>query len=199
MRKLIIQEWISLDGFVADKKGNLDFFTSISVDSNKYSDEDQLKFLEGIDTILLGRKTYQLFVDFWPTAASEKEIIADKLNETKKIVFSNSLDKAPWGKWPDLEIARGKGEDSIRKLKMQEGKDMVVWGSISLAQSLMKQNLIDEYHLQLCPAAIGGGRALFPEADSYRNMKLVEHKKYDTGVIFLRYVPISSYALITGN
>jgi dihydrofolate reductase len=189
MRKLIIQEWISLDGYIADKNGNLDFFTSINPESNKYSDEDQLKFLEGIDTILLGRKTYQLFVDFWPTAASEKEIIADKLNETRKIVFSNSLDKAPWGNWPDLEIIGGRAEDAIRKLKMKEGKDIVVWGSISLAQSLMKQNLIDEYHLQLCPTAIGGGRPLFPEAGSYRNMKLIELKQYTTGLIFLRYVP----------
>jgi dihydrofolate reductase len=189
MRKLIIEEWISLDGYIADKNRKLDFFTNLSAEANKYSDEDQLKFLESIDTILLGKNTYELFVDFWSTATTDKEIIADKLNSTKKIVFSNTLDKAPWGKWPEAEIIRGKAEDAIRKLKMQDGKNMVLWGSISLAQSLMKQNLIDEYHLQLCPTATGGGRSLFPEADNYMNMKLIELRKYETGVIFLHYEP----------
>jgi dihydrofolate reductase len=82
MRKLIIQEWMSLDGYVADKNGNLDFFTNISIEENKYSDKDQLQFMEEIDTILLGRKTYELFVDFWPEATTDMEVIAEKLNST---------------------------------------------------------------------------------------------------------------------
>ncbi|MCW3106179.1 MAG: hypothetical protein JWQ09_685 [Segetibacter sp.] len=189
MRKLILQEWVSLDGYVADKRGQLDFFTNISNEANKYSDYDQLKFMDDIDTILLGRKTYDLFVEFWPTATTDMEIIADKLNSTKKLVFSNSLHKAPWGKWPEAEIIRGEAADTIRKLKTKEGKNMVLWGSISLAQSLMKQHLIDEYHLQLCPTITGGGRSLFPQGDSYVNMNLIELKKYETGMIFLRYEP----------
>src|ERR1700712_2559230 len=84
MRKLILEEWVSLDGYVSDKNGQLDFFTSLTPEQNKYSDQDQLKFLETVDTILLGRKTYELFVDFWPTATVDKEVIADKLNETSK-------------------------------------------------------------------------------------------------------------------
>ena len=79
MRKLILEEWISLDGYVADKDGQLDFFTNLVAEQNKYSDADQLKFLETIGTILLGRKTYDLFVEFWPTATTDKEVIADKL------------------------------------------------------------------------------------------------------------------------
>lgn len=187
MRKIIVQEWISLDGFVEDKNGKLDFFTNISNDANKYSDYDQLKFLEDIDTILLGRKTYELFVEFWPEATTDMEVIADKLNSTKKIVFSNSLRNTPWGKWPAAEIYRGEATDQIRNLKMKEGKNMVLWGSISLAQSLMKQNLIDEYHLQLCPVITGGGKTLFPESSNYANMHLIGVKKYETGMVFLRY------------
>src|SRR5687768_17701294 len=114
MRKLILEEWISLDGYVTDKNGQLDFFTNLTPEENKYSDADQLKFLETIDTILLGRKTYELFVDFWPSATSDKEIIADKLNETKKIVFSNTLAKAPWGQWPEAQVASGDAVDAIR-------------------------------------------------------------------------------------
>ncbi len=81
MRKLILIEWISPDGFATDKNGGLDFFTNINPDQNKYSDEAQLKFLEIIDLILLGRKTYELFAGFWPGATIEQEAIADKLNE----------------------------------------------------------------------------------------------------------------------
>jgi len=97
MRKLILEEWVSLDGYVTDKNGQLDFFTNLTPEQNKYSDADQLKFLETVDAILLGRKTYQLFVDFWPNATTDKEVIADKLNETKKIIFSNTITKAPLG------------------------------------------------------------------------------------------------------
>jgi dihydrofolate reductase len=93
MRKLILEEWVSLDGFVTDKNGQLDFFTSLTPEQNKDSDADQLRFLETIDTILLGRKTYDLFVDFWPAATADKEAIADKLNETYKIVFQIQLQK----------------------------------------------------------------------------------------------------------
>jgi dihydrofolate reductase len=135
----------------------------------------------------LGRKTYELFVDFWPTATTDKEVIADKLNQTNKIVFSNSMTKAPWGKWPEATIIADEASVAIKKLKEQKGKDMVMWGSISLAQSLMRDDLIDEYHVQLCPVLTGGGRTLFPEQATYGQLKLIEVRKYDTGTIFLNY------------
>src|SRR5688572_13346773 len=184
MRKLILEEWMSLDGYVADKNGKLDFFTQLAPEQNTYSDQDQLRFMQTIDTILLGRKTYELFVDFWPTATADQEVIADKLNETKKIVFSNTLTRAPWGKWPDVEIIRGEAIEAIKNLKSLPGKNMVVWGSISLAQSLMKEDLIDEYHLQLCPVLTGGGRSLFIEQANLKNLTLSEVRQYNTGTVF---------------
>lgn len=187
MRKLILEEWMTLDGYVTDKKGQLDFFTNLTPEQNKYSDADQLKFLETIDTILLGRKTYELFVDFWPDATTDKEVIADKLNGTKKIVFSNTLEKAPWGNWPEAEIISGNTPEAIRKLKLQPGKNMVLWGSISLAQSLMNENLIDEYHLQLCPVLTSGGRKLFTEHTNPTKLNLIEVRHYNTGTVFLNY------------
>ena len=186
MRKLILEEWVSLDGYAEDKDGKLDFFPD--TEANKFSDEDQLKFLESVDTILLGRKTYEIFVDFWPTEKSENEIIADRLNEIPKIVLSNTLDKAPWGKWPDAEIVSGDAVEEIKKLKSQSGKKIVIWGSISMAQELLKANLIDEIHLQICPTVVGGGRLLFPDADVYKNFTLSDVKKYNTGVVNLHYL-----------
>ena len=189
MRKLILEEWISMDGYIEDNNGKLDFFTNVTPEENKYSDQDQLKFLEEVDTILMGRKTYELFVDFWPDATPDKEVIADKLNSIKKIIFSDTLKHAPWGKWPAAEIINGDAADAIRKLKTLPGKNMVMWGSISLAQSLMTENLFDEYHLQLCPVLTGGGRRLFHKGKDHLNFKLVNLRKYDTGVVFLHYEP----------
>ena len=189
MRKLILEEWMSLDGFVTDKDNQLDFFTQLTPEQNTYSDRDQLAFMETIDTILLGRITYQLFVDFWPTASTSQEVIADKLNQTKKMVFSNTLSEAPWGNWPAAELVSGDAAKAIRQLKSLPGKDMVMWGSISLAQSLMKENLVDEYHVQLCPVVTGGGRSLFGDGTAARAFTLVETRQYNTGTIFLNYRP----------
>lgn len=190
MRKLILEEWLSLDGHIADKDGSMDFFTNVSPEENKNSDMDQLKFLESIDTILLGRKTYELFVGYWPSATAEKEVIADKLNETAKLIFSNTLTKAPWGKWPEAGVMSGKPADEIRKLKSSPGKNIVMWGSISLAQELMKEDLIDEYHIQLCPAITGGGRKLFPDGLAFGRLKLTDVRPYNTGTLFLNYETI---------
>jgi len=187
MRKLILEEWLSLDGFAVDKNGKLDFFPSSEAD--QFSDKDQLAFLDSVDTILLGRKTYELFVDFWPTATTDKEIIANRLNTLPKLVFSNTLDAAPWGSWPPAQIVRGDAVAEIRRLKGEDGKHMVLWGSLSLAQDLIAADLIDEYHLQICPTLVGGGRPLFPDLQSYARLKRVSVRTYDTGVVFLHYQP----------
>jgi dihydrofolate reductase len=187
MKRLILEEWLSLDGFAADKDGNLNFFPASETD--KFSDIDQLKFLDSVDTILLGRKTYELFVDFWPSATPDKEIIADRLNSLPKIVFSNTLREAPWGKWPAARVVSGDAVVEIKRLKGTDGKHMVLWGSLSLAHQLITHSLIDEYHLQICPTIIGGGRALFPTLQEYTTLQRVNLRMYDTGVVFLHYEP----------
>jgi dihydrofolate reductase len=187
MRKLILEEWLSLDGFAVDKDGRLDFFPSSETDM--LSDRDQLAFLGTVDTILLGRKTYELLVDFWPTATTDKEIIADRLNALPKLVFSNTLREAPWGTSRAARVVRGDAVAEIRRLREQDGKHMVLWGSLSLAQDLIAANLIDEYHFQLCPTMVGGGRSLFPSLLSYARLKRVNVRTYDTGVVFLHYEP----------
>jgi dihydrofolate reductase len=190
MRKLILEEWLSVDGYVTDKEGSLDFFTDITPEKNTYSDADQLQFLENVDTIILGRKTYELFVEFWPTATTEQEVIADRLNEIPKLVFSNTLTVTPWGKWNNAQVAGGELIEEIKKLKLMPGKNMVLWGSISIAQQLMKENLIDEYHLQVCPVINGGGRKLF-NLGYVAGLHLLEVRQYNTGTVFLNYTPTS--------
>jgi dihydrofolate reductase len=185
MRRLILEEWLSLDGYAVDREGTLDFFPSS--ESDQFSDRDQLEFLETVDTILLGRRTYELFVDFWPTATTDKEVIADRLNSLPKLVFSNTLSEAPWGEWPPARVVPGAAGGEIKRLKEADGKHMVLWGSLSLAQELIAADLVDEYHFQLCPTAAGGGRPLFPTLQSYATFERVNVRLYDTGVVFLHY------------
>lgn len=187
MRKLILEEWLSLDGYAEDRNGRLDFFPPTETDH--YSDRDQLRFLDTIDTILLGRKTYELFASFWPTATTDQEVIADRLNELPKIVFSNTLRDAPWGGWPPARVVSGDAVAEIRRLRAEDGKHMVLWGSLSLAQQLMAADLIDEYHLQICPTLTGGGRPLFPARQTDARLERVSIRTYDTGVVFLHYEP----------
>lgn len=187
MRKVILEEWVSLDGFAEDRDGTLDFFPT--TEANRYADRDQLAFLDSVDTILLGRKTYELFVDFWPTATTDAEIIADRLNALPKLVFSNTLADAPWGRWAPAQVVRGDAVDAVRRLKAQDGKHMVLWGSLSLAQTLTTAELIDEYHLQICPTLVGGGRRLFPALDSYASLERVATRSYDSGVVSVHYEP----------
>jgi dihydrofolate reductase len=187
MKRLILQEWLSLDGFAVDKDGKLDFFPTS--DTDKASDRDQLAFLGGVDTILLGRKTYELFVDYWPTATTDQELIADRLNALPKLVFSNTLREAPWGNWRPAQVVRGDAVAETKRLKAQDGKSMVLWGSLSLAQDLIAADLIDEYHLQICPTMVGGGRPLFPSLQGYTRLKRANVRTYDTGVVFLHYEP----------
>lgn len=182
MRKLIFQQWLSLDGYAADKNGTVTFIES----SADYSDDAQLAWLETVDTFLLGANTYKLFYEFWPTATNNDQVIADKLNSMNKIVFSSRLSEAPWGKWPAARVIKGSATEAVHELKMQDGKDLVLWGSISVSQELMKNNLIDEYHLRIVPKALGSGRKFF-EGGEELNFELYDSKSDEAGVVVLKY------------
>lgn len=185
MRKLILQEWISLDGFAADQAGTTEFFNKPRY--NEDLEEDLLQFMDRVDTILLGAKTYQLFVQYWPTADPKQEIIADQINLTPKVVFSQSLDQAPWGDWPVAAVMKADLIETITHLKQQPGKDMVLWGSLSVAHSLIEAGLIDEYQLRVVPIVLGSGRLLFGDRDKPVNLHLLESKPYPSGITLLRY------------
>jgi dihydrofolate reductase len=189
MRKLILQEFVSLDGFAADAEGTTSFFESLTGEKGREVDEDLLRFIGTIDTILLGANTYTMFVDFWPNATNEEQLVADALNKTDKIVFSKRIIQAPWGKWPQAKVIPTSASEHIKKMKQQPGKDMVLWGSISLAQSLMKDDVIDEIQLRICPIVLGKGRSLFSEDIASIDLTLNETKVYQCGVIMLSYKP----------
>ena len=182
MRKLIFQEFLSLDGYAADKDRSTKFFESSEY--AKDSDEDLLSEMNRFDTILLGANTYKIFADFWPTATNDDIIVADKLNSIPKIAFSSTLKEAPWGKWQPATIESGDAVKAVTQLKKQTGKDMVLWGSISLAQDLMRANTIDEYQLRIVPVLLGDGTLLFKKRDEL-HLTLTKTKSYDSGLLLV--------------
>lgn len=186
MRKVILQEFVSLDGLAAGPNSSVEFVPA-STRGDRAFGRTQLAFIDTIDTILLGRVTYQMFAGYWPNVADGVDKpFADKLNAIPKIVFSRTLDRAPWGTWDDARIIRNSATQEVEKLKRQSGKDMVVWGSISLAQALIGEQLIDEFRLVVCPVVLGGGRPLFRE-DGELDLKLLNAATYDRGAAQLTY------------
>ncbi len=143
--------------------------------------------MDDIDLILPGRKTYELFVDFWLRATSDAGVITDKLNRTAKAIVSNTLTIANWGNWPGPVLIKGNIITEIRKIKEAAGKNIVLSGSIALAQSLMEENLIDEYHFRICPVALGAGKPFFPRTGHCKNLQLTAFKNYEPGLVLLEY------------
>jgi dihydrofolate reductase len=194
MRKVIVQEFVTIDGFAAGPNGEIDFITEsggAAADPTRGPFvEDQLAFIGTLNAMLLGAETYRMFAAYWPEQTVETQAIADALNGTPRIVFSRTLERAPWGAWEEGRVVAGSAADEVRKLTAEPGKNMVVWGSITLAQSLAREGLVDEYHLFLCPTALVDGRRLFAEA--VPSMSRLETKDYEGGLVSVRYEPVAA-------
>jgi dihydrofolate reductase len=190
VRRVIVQEFVTLDGFAAGPGGELDFIgESTNVDSvDSDLARDQLRFTDGIDTILLGSVTYGMFSRYWPEQTTETELIADALNLTPKVVFSTTLERAPWGSYDEARVVAGSASEEVRRLKGEPGKDVVVWGSLSLAQSLLGDGLVDEVQLWICPVLLGAGRRLFPDGLDQCG-SFAETKTHEGGVVSLTFAP----------
>jgi dihydrofolate reductase len=184
MRRLIFQEYVTLDGYAAGPDGGLGFFDAIA----SHPDDDNLQLLESVDTMLLGAETYRLFAGYWPTEASADQPIADKLNALRLVVVSTTLRSAPWGAYEPGLVVRDL--DAVRALKAeQSGKDIILWGSITLFQSLLRVGLVDEVQLRIAPVLLGAGRSAFPAGGSPVGLELIEARPWGAGGVLVRYVP----------
>ncbi|MFH5823885.1 dihydrofolate reductase family protein [Georgenia sp. AZ-5] len=182
---MIVQELTTADGFVAGTDGGLDFFGAVT-DYDEV-DRDNVAQLAGVDTIALGAATYAMFSGYWPTAAAEAEVMAEMVNTTPKVVYSSTLTEAPWGGYPPARVVRGSATEHVADARRQDGGDIVVWGSISLARSLFAADLVDELQLRVIPVVIGAGRSLLSAEAGRRDLTLLEAKAYASGIVALRY------------
>jgi dihydrofolate reductase len=138
---------------------------------------------DDVDTILLGRNNYLEQASHWPTQNTE---MAALLNSHAKIVFSKTLDKL---EWKNSRLATTDIAEEIALLKQQHGKNIVVTGGVTLAQSLLQLGLIDEINLIIHPVVLGSGKRLFPEQ---LNLRLIRTRKFDSGVVSHTYQPVRS-------
>lgn len=185
MRKLKIQIQISIDGYIAGINGEMDWMiTKWDQELKKYV----YNLTRPVDCILLGKNLASVFMETWKKRLDDpllSDALARKINETSKIVFSNTLKEKSW---KNTKILRGDFVEEISKLKQTKGRDIIVYGGATLVQSLVRSGLIDEYHLFINPVILGKGIPLF-EGMEPLNMKLVYSTSFDCGINVICYLP----------
>lgn len=182
MRKLVVTENMTLDGVVDE----LDEWFSPSGGGDDI-DKVNREHMTTTGAVLLGRTTYKEFKEFWPQQTDDTTGVTNYLNRTPKYVVSSSLTQDD-ADWQNTTILRGQLADEVKILKNQEGANIVVSGSISLAQSLAREKLIDEYRLFIYPAILGHGRRLFPDGINSK-LQLADTRTFHSGVVLLTYRP----------
>ena len=184
MRKLIVQQWVTVDNIAAEEDGGLSFVSGEPFDDNATSpfQENLMGFIDSVDTMILGANTYAQSVGYWPHADDQGKY-GEKLNQLTKYVASSTLNEAPWGDFPAATVTPDPVA-TIRELKEQDGKDLWLWGSLSLMHSLLDAGVIDEVRMLVCPATRGKGRRVFEDR---QDLKLVEATGFDNGVALMRY------------
>jgi len=178
---------MSVDGFVGRPDGGLDWM-SWDEDEKRINYVNELTDSSG--TILLGRKMTDGFVSYWSNVLNNPDSpeydFAKKMIDIPKVVFTKTLDKS---NWVNTTLAKGPLAEEIKKLKQQNGKDIIVYGGASFVSSLIKEGLIDDYHLFVNPAAISSGMTIFGDSGGNMKLKLVKSTPFGDGVVALHYQP----------
>jgi dihydrofolate reductase len=183
MRKLIVSMNMSLDGFLSGPHGELDWHFEIW---NDCMGDKILEVLEKTDTIILGRLTYEGMANYWTVKPLEAHFprqdlaLADKMNRHTKVVFSKTLCKSIWHR---TLFVSGDPKQEIELLKTQKGKDMILFGSASLASTLIRSGLVDEYHLWIHPVILGNGKPVFNHLQKKMNLTLKDSVSFESGVV----------------
>lgn len=186
MRKLIVFNIVSLDGFFVDDKGDMSWAHKQDAEWNAFVSGNA----SGRGVLVFGRITYQLMASYWPTplALQNSPTVAKGMNEMPKIVFSRTLDSASWS---NTKLLKGDLAAEVRKLKQASGPDLVILGSGSIVSQLAQENLIDEYQLAVSPVVLGKGRTLFEGLKEKLNLKLTSSRTFGNGTVFACYQPVA--------
>ena len=184
VRKLIVQQWVTVDNIAAEEDGGLSFVSGepFSEKTDPAFKTSVMGLIDSVDTMILGANTYAQAKGYWPYADDQGEY-GEKLNNLTKFVASSKLDEAPWGDFPAATVTRDPAA-TIRKLKEQSGKDIWLWGSLKLMHFLLAADLVDEVRLMVCPVARGTGTRVFADR---QDLTPVEATLFDNGVVLQRY------------
>lgn len=180
MPNLFWQMNVTLDGFIEGPNRDLTHTAGVTdADFDRYASD----MLASIGGMLLGRRTYELFEGYWPSATGPD---ADRMNELPKIVFSRTLSKVGW---KNSRLIKNNVKEEVRRLKHQPGNDLALFGSANLAATLMRLGLIDEYRVFVTPVALGAGTPMFKDIESPVALTLVETRTWSSGIVALWYRP----------
>jgi len=192
MRKVIVSEWMSLDG-VVQAPAYTDEDTSGGFKHGgwhlRYFEARSMKWVvetvSGAGGFLLGRRTYNVFAAHWPKASQEEQALAQPLNTLPKYVASRTL-KEPLA-WQNSMLLGDDITESVAKLRREDGKDLLVIGSTEVAAALLAHDLVDELRLMIDPVILGGGKRFFRDDGVFRRLTLVASETMPTGAILATY------------
>jgi dihydrofolate reductase len=176
MRKLVVSEFVTLDGVMEDPGGSEGLDRggwAFQFERGDEGDRFKLDELMDADVLLLGRKTYEGFAAAWPDRTDEVGF-AEKMNTMRKVVVSSTLEEASWA---NTTVVGGDLAEDIGRLKQEDGGDILVAGSRQLAQELLELDLIDELRLMVFPVVLGAGKRLFDDTGASKPFRVVETKQ----------------------
>jgi len=185
MRKLSVFNFISIDGYYKDLHNDISWHRH-GEEESEYSEQS----LEAENILLFGRVTYEMMAGFWPTAEAIKNIpvVAERMNRSEKIVFSDTLQEAEWN---NTSIMKGDIAAHIRELKKTPGRDLTILGSGSIVTQFANAGLIDGYEIMIDPVALGAGTPVFQGLKNKLDLKLINTRTFSSGVITLSYEPLN--------
>lgn len=186
MRKLVVFNQVTLDGYFADMNGDLSWAHKNDAEWNAFVADNA----KGGGLLLFGRITYELMASYWPTpyAIENDPIVAEQMNNLPKVVFSRTMDKALWS---NTKLVKSDMAPEIRKMKEEPGEDMVILGSGSIVSQLAQERLIDEYQIVVNPVVLGKGRTMFEVTKEKLTLKLTKTRTFGNGNVLLCYEPMA--------
>jgi dihydrofolate reductase len=197
MRKVIVYEWMTLDGVVQapgepdeDRTGGFEHGGWHMPYFDDLSRAWVVENLTAAGGFLLGRRTYESFAGHWPKASEEEQILARPLNERPKYVASTTLTE-PLA-WQNSTVLQGNLDEAVLRLKQEKGQDLYVLGSTELVGALIEHDLVDEYRVMIDPVVVGGGKRIFPSDGVLRSLRLIDSQVTSTGAIIATYAPAAS-------
>ncbi len=184
MSKLIVYNFVTLNGYFKGANEDISWAKKGSNEESEFAADN----LKSGNILLFGRITYEMMEKYWPTPEAQKNdpIVAEGMNEAEKIVFSNTLEKA---NWKNTRIIKDNIVEEIKKMKRQNGKDMVLLGSGTIVNQFAEKGLIDEYQIMVHPVVIGEGTPLLKNIDHMMDLKLTVTKAFPSGVVLHCYKP----------
>jgi dihydrofolate reductase len=188
MRKLIVFNHVTLDGYFVDANNSMNWAKQRSADNDPEYNAFVAENASGGGTLLFGRVTYELMIKYWPTPMAKQNdaAVAEGMNSMPKIVFSKTLAHASWN---NTSVVKGDIVAAVKKIKQEPGSGMAILGSGTIVSQFAQAGLIDEYQVVVNPIIIGKGRTMFDGVKGSLNLKLAKTRTFKSGKVYLCYEP----------